>query len=406
MSATLCVSDPPASVAAALAPIMAAVLVGFLVIGAALPVLPLHVHGDLGFGPVMVGTVAGCQFAAALVARIWSGRVADRRGPKLAVLTGLVAAAAAGLLYLLSLSFLQMPSVSVAVLLAGRAVLGGAESFIITGATIWGLVRVGSHRAGSVIAWMGTAMFAAFAVGAPLGTMLYDAGGFGLVAIAAAAAPLVTLPIIAPLQGAVPAHRGAPPVLSVLRKIWVPGFGAALSSVGFGAIGAFGSLLFADHQWTPVWLPFSAYAAALIVARLAFGQLPDRIGGARVALLFVLIEALGLATMWIAASAQVAAAGAALTGFGYSLVFPALGVEAVRRAPPESRGVAMGAYTACLDIALGVSGPALGALASRTGFSFVFLVSALVALGAAAVSLRLLRGPRRGLTAHAMAGNT
>jgi len=370
---------------------MAAVLVGFLVIGAALPVLPLHVRGDLGFGPVMVGMVAGCQFAAALVARIWSGRAADRRGPKWAVLAGLAAAAAAGLLYLLSLSFPHRPGVSVAVLLAGRAVLGGAESFIITGATTWGLVRVGSHKAGSVIAWMGTAMFAAFAVGAPLGTMLYDAGGFGLVAIAAAAAPLATLLLIAPLQGAVPAHQGAPPVLSVLRRIWVPGFGAALSSVGFGAIGAFGSLLFADHHWTPVWLAFSSYAVALIVARLAFGHLPDRIGGARVALMFVFIESLGLATMWIATAAWQAAAGAALTGFGYSLVFPALGVEAVRRAPPESRGVAMGAYTACLDIALGVSGPALGALASRTGFSAVFLVSALVVLGAASVCLRLLR---------------
>jgi MFS family permease len=405
MSATLCVSDRPRSAAAALAPIMAAVLAGFLVIGAALPVLPLHVHGALGFGPVMVGMVAGCQFAAALVARVWSGRAADRRGPKRAVLAGLAAASVAGLLYLLSLSFLRMPGVSVAVLLAGRAVLGGAESFIITGATTWGLLRAGSHRAGSVIAWMGTAMFAAFALGAPLGTLLYKAGGFGLVAAAAAAAPMAALLMIARLQGAVPAHKGAPPVLSVLRRIWVPGVGAALSSVGFGAIGAFGSLLFTDHHWTPVWLAFSSYAAALIVARLAFGQLPDRIGGACVALLFVLIEALGLATMWIAASAWVAAAGAALTGFGYSLVFPALGVEAVRRAPPQSRGVAMGAYTACLDIALGVSGPALGALASSTGFSFVFLVSALVVLGAAAVSLRLLRHPADSADG-AMLGNT
>ena len=50
-------------------------------------------------------------------------------------------------------------------------------------------------------------------------------------------------------------------------------------------------------------------------------------------------------------------------------MFPALGVEAVRRAPPESRGVAMGAYTACLDIALGVSGPMLGVIAGRTGLS-------------------------------------
>ena len=177
--------------------------------------------------------------------------------------------------------------------------------------------------------------------------------------------------------------------------------GAASSSVGFGSIAAFSSLLFADHGWTPVWLAFSAYALSLIVARVVFGHLPDRIGGARVALLFVLVEAAGLALMSFASVASIAAIGAALTGFGYSLVFPALGVEAVRRAPAESRGVAMGAYTACLDLALGVSGPVLGALASRAGLSSVFLASALIVLGAAAVALRLLQLNRQsGLMAN------
>ena len=391
MSVTSSVPHPAPSVVTALTPIMVAVLVGFVVIGAALPVLPLHVHDKLGFGPVMVGAVAGCQFGAALVARLWSGHAADTKGAKWAVMVGLVAAAAAGLLYLLSLSFVSMPGVSVAILLAGRAVLGGAESFIITGATTWGLVRVGAHNAGKVIAWMGTAMFAAFAAGAPLGTALYSSGGFGAVALATTIAPLATLLLIAPLRGVVPAKRGGPNILSVVSRIWLPGFGAALSSVGFGAIIAFSSLLFVAHGWTPLWLPFTAYAVALILARLLFGHLPDRIGGARVALISVLIETAGLVLMWLAPTALIAATGAALTGFGYSLVFPGLGVEAVRLAPRESRGVAMGAYTACLDIALGISGPVLGLIASGAGFGVVFLVSALVVLSSAAIALKLQR---------------
>src|SRR6516165_4468287 len=124
MSVASSVSESPRSVVTALAPLMVAVLVGFLVIGAALPVLPLHVHDVLDFGPVMVGVVAGCQFAASLVARIWSGRAADTQGPKWAVMVGLAGSVLAGLLYLLSLSFLSAPRVSIGVLLAGRAVLG------------------------------------------------------------------------------------------------------------------------------------------------------------------------------------------------------------------------------------------------------------------------------------------
>ena len=43
------------------------VLIGFLVIGLALPVLPLHVHQELGLGTFVVGLVTGSQFAASLV---------------------------------------------------------------------------------------------------------------------------------------------------------------------------------------------------------------------------------------------------------------------------------------------------------------------------------------------------
>src|SRR5499427_8858961 len=123
---------------AALLPIMAAVFVAFLVIGIAMPVLPLHIHHGLGLGTFLVGLVAGSQFAAAILSRVWAGRYADGRGAKLAVITGLIIAAAAGLLYLVSLEVVRVPAVSVAILLVGRALLGVGESFIITGAQSWG----------------------------------------------------------------------------------------------------------------------------------------------------------------------------------------------------------------------------------------------------------------------------
>lgn len=380
------------SVNARLAPLMAIVLVAFVVIGMALPVLPLHVHNGLGFGTVMVGFVAGSQFAASLFSRVWSGRTSDNRGPKRAVMVGLAAATIAGVLYLLSLRFTETPVLSITILLAGRAVLGGAESFIITGATVWGLARVGSQNAGKVIAWTGTAMFAAFAGGAPLGVQLYDRGGFAAVASATALAPLATMALVVFLSAAVPERKKATRMLSVARKIWLPGLGAALSSIGFGVIVSFASLLFAGNGWTPVWLAFTSYAVALIIARLLFGHLPDRIGGAKVALICVLVETAGLALVGVAPSSIPAAMGAALTGFGYALVFPGLGVEAVRWVPPESRGLAMGAYTACLDIALGVAGPLLGVVASGSGLASVFLVSALVVFASAAIPLMLLKG--------------
>jgi len=58
---------------AALIPIMGVVFIAFLIIGMAMPVLPLHVHQGLGLGTFIVGLAAGSQFAAALLSRVWAG---------------------------------------------------------------------------------------------------------------------------------------------------------------------------------------------------------------------------------------------------------------------------------------------------------------------------------------------
>jgi predicted MFS family arabinose efflux permease len=289
----------------------------------------------------------------------------------------------AGLLYSLSLYFAGVPRVSVTILLFGRALLGRAESFIITGAVSWGLVLVGEKNAGRVIAWIGMAMFA----GAPLGTALYSAGGFAGVAIATMLLPFLTVLIVALLLPVPPQHGSRPSLRKVAAAVWLPGLGAALSSIGFGAIIAFSSLLSAQRGWSPVWLVFTSFAVSLVAARLLLGHVPDRLGGARVALVCVLIEAVGLALIWFALDRASAAAGAALAGFGYSLVYPGLGAEAVHRAPSQSRGLAMGANTVFLDVALGFGSPTLGLVAVRFGLDAAFLVSA---LGASAIALRLL----------------
>jgi MFS family permease len=358
-------SVPPNQSMTALVPIMGVVLVAFLVIGLALPVLPLHVHQGLGLSTFVVGLVTGSQFAASLISRLWSGHYADRRGAKPAVIVGLLAAVAGGLLYLLSLGFVGTSWLSATILLCGRALLGGAESFVITGAVIWGLALAGH-------------------------TTLYAMGGFAAVAIATILLPLSSILFVAPLTPVVVQRGAQTGLMKVLGTVWLPGFGSALSTIGFGAMVAFSSLLSTERNWSPLWLIFSTFSIALVAARLFLGHTPDKLGGARVALACVFVEATGLALIWFASNSVLAAVGAALTGFGYSLVYPGLGVEAVKRAPPQSRGLAMGAYTVFLDVALGFGSPALGLLAGWTGLGSVFLASAILVLGTAAVAGCLL----------------
>ena len=108
------------------------------------------------------------------------------------------------------------------------------------------------------------------------------------------------------------------------------------------------------------------------------------------ALACLLVEAAGLVLIWLAAGPPLALLGAALTGFGYSLVYPGFGVEAVLSVPAQSRGLAMGAYTAFLDLALGLGGPALGLVAEGWGFGPVFMIGAVLVLAAVPIALRFL----------------
>jgi MFS family permease len=243
------------------------------------------------------------------------------------------------------------------------------------------------------MAWVGTAMYVAFAVGAPAGSALYAVYGFAAIALATTLIPLATLLLILPRRAVAPPAQARPSFTRVVGAVWAPGIGLAFSSVGFGAITTFVVLLFAQRGWGLAWLALTVFATAFVVARVLFAHLADRVGGARVALVCALIEAAGLALIWLAPGPALALFGAGVTGFGYSLVYPGFGVEAVRRAPPESRGLAMGAYTAFLDLALGLANPALGLVAGSAGLGAVFLVSALLVTCSAVVAARLLSAP-------------
>ena len=375
-----------------LLPLASVMFVAFFVTGIAMPVLPLHVNQTLGFGATVVGLVAGSQFSASLISRLWSGGQADKRGGKWAIIVGLLVASAAGFVYLLSLRFLRTPTLSVGILLLGRGILGGAESFIVTGIMSWGMAIGGPKNAGKVLSWLGTPMFAAFALGAPVGSLLYAAYGFVAVGMATAATPLLALWPILWKPGPKPSPRKGPSFRSVASGVAVPGLGVALSSVGFGAVTTFITLVFVAHGWGDAWITFTAVCVGYMLPRLVFGHLPDKIGGAKVALRCILVEAVGQVMIWLAPSPLVAYAGAAMTGLGYSLVFPSFGVEAVRGVDPECRGLAMGAFTSCLDVALGLSGPLLGLVADHVQeVDTIFMVGALVVSSGAGVALWLQR---------------
>ena len=115
----------------------------------------------------------------------------------------------------------------------------------------------------------------------------------------------------------------------------------------------------------------------------------DSFGGLRVAILSFLLECAGLLIIWQAESSLLVDLGALLTGCGFSLIFPALGVEAVRQVERQDQGSALGVYSAFLDLGLGLTGPVAGLLIGYWGMQSVYLAAAMMVLGAFAITLRL-----------------
>ncbi|MFD1800887.1 MFS transporter [Mixta tenebrionis] len=350
----------------------------YLTIGLPLAVLPGYVHDVMGYSAFWAGLVISLQYCSTLLSRPHAGRYADLWGPKKVVVFGLGGCLLSGICYALAAVSAGWPLVSLALLCAGRLALGVGQSFAGTGSTLWGVGVVGSLHIGRVISWNGICTYGAMALGAPLGALIYHFGGIMLLAsvimLITLAAMLLALP-----RPAVKGSKGSPlPFRAVLGKIWPFGLLLAMGSAGFGVIATFITLFYQAKGWSGAAFSLTLFSLAFVGTRLLFPGSINRRGGLQVALFCFAVEAFGLFIVWLSFSPWMANLGALLTGAGFSLVFPALGVAAVKAVPPQNQGSALATFTAFMDLSLGITGPVAGFIMSYAGVSVIYLLSGLL----------------------------
>ena len=372
-----------------------ALFVAYLCIAIALPVVSVFVTAQLGYSNGLAGLAVGIAFASTILTRGMAGRIADGRGSRYCMLRGLWIYTAAGLVCC-SAGWTGFPApVAYLVLVAGRLLLGVGESLVVVGAIAWCFGVTGPQRSGLVFALVGMALYAAFAIGSPVGVALFEQAGFAATMAACTAVPLVALLMVLPVAP-VPVHGGErPSFLRILGRIAWPGAALAFQGVGSATIGAFVVLMFLSRGWPHAGLGLTCFGAAFVLVRIVAGQLPDRVGSIPVALVSMAVETAGQFLLWGAPSPVVALIGAVLTGLGCSLMFPAMGIEVVRRVPPHLRGTAAGGLAMFQDLAFGFTGPVTGVLADRFGYEVVFLVGGLAAGMSFLVVVGMARAARR-----------
>jgi MFS family permease len=386
-------AGPIARPGAAFAGIFAVTFCGLLAVGAVLPVLPRYVDGPLGAGNVAVGVVIGAYAITGLLLRPFAGRFADRRGRKPAVLIGSLLMAVGGFLYLLPLG--------VGGLIVARLVLGAGEGTVFVAGSAWIVDLAPAERRGRVIGLYGLAVWAGLSIGPLFGELIQHRAGYTPVWIFAGVLPLI---------GALIALRIPDPFSPgkwlehehhslIAREAVLPGAALALGSAGYAALAGFVVLHLDARGVGHGALVFGAFATMVVLTRLAGGDLPDRVGPARVAVAAALVEAVGLTTIAFAQSLPVAVAGALAMGAAFSLLYPSLSLIVVNQVSESRRGAALGTFTAFFDAGVGLGAPLAGAAVALSSYEGSFLLAAAIALGSATLIATAIAPQSRALVA-------
>jgi MFS family permease len=352
----------------------------FLIMGISLGVIPAYVHKILGFSNLIVGVIIGIQYASTLCTRHFAGKLADSKGGKRSVITGITISSLSGLFCLLSVWLVPYALLSLASLIVGRILLGIGESFLVIGIYTWGFILVGPTNTGKVMVWNGMGMYGGIACGAPLGIFLTS-----IFSLSTAFAGIFLFPVVSFFAMLLLRNVPLPekvvklPFYKAVNLVWKSGTGLAFASIGFGGIASFISLYFIQRSWDGASLAITAFGAGYVVMRIFFAHYPDKFGGAIVAMVSLLIEIAGQLLIWGAPSALAGIVGAGLTGIGMSLVFPSFGIIAVKKVAAANRGMAMAAYNAFFDLGMGLTAPIAGLVAGAGNYSNIYILGALAA---------------------------
>jgi MFS family permease len=338
-----------------------------------LPGLAPHIRHDLGGSDRTVGFVIGIFSFVALVSRLFSGPLADRKGRKIAFQTGLLSCALAGAAYLLPMG--------IAGAYLGRILQGFGEACLFTGAAAWVVETAGIHRSGQALGYLSSGIWGGISAGPVVGQWL---GSFERAAVVQVFAALAAYAMLTRIPedyepGAHPSPWRWPPASLVAS-----GIALGFVNVHYPVIVAFLILHLAKYGHSGP-TAFTTYALVILASRFFLGGLPDRIHPGRTYYGGLAAMALGLIVIAMGPHPAIAVFATAVLGFGFSFPWSSVATTVLRQTSDRERGSVVGVLSAFVDLFVGISSFSAGLVANRFGYSAAFIMAA-AALVAAAIA--------------------
>jgi MFS family permease len=360
----------------------------FLALGTVLPAVPQYVKHRLGGGDVSVGVAVGVLFVGAVLLRPYVGRLGDRFGRRVLIVSGATVVAVSVLLYgaVESLPFL----------IGARILTGLGEAAFFVGAATMVTDLAPVERRGEAISYWSVAVYGGLAFGPVLGETVIDARGYGAVWIVAGAlAALAAVLGFFTREVERPAPVGSPGRGHLLNRAAI-GPGAVLFSglIALAAFTAFVPLYVDDIGLGSADVVFLLYGGLVLVVRIFGARIPDTLGGRRSGVLALAATTIGMTVMALWGTTAGLLVGTVFFAAGASLLYPALLLLALGNAPETERGSVVGTFSSFFDLSQGLGSLIVGLVAAGAGYRGAFGAGAAFA-AAGFVGLAAHAGRRR-----------
>ncbi len=358
----------------------------FTSVGVTVHTLPLFATGPVGSAEAGAGLAFGAFGVTALLCRPLAGRLSDHHGRlPLMVFGALLAAVGMAL-------FPFVDTLTAVVLI--RLLQGVAEAaFFVAGFALLADIAPAS-RMGEAVSYNSLGLYLGLAFGPPLGEMLLERWGFDAAwtgaAVLAVAAVAFTLAIVEPPRVADADGHG-----KLLHRPAVPislGFFASLAAMG-GFL-AFASLHSAEIGMQDTSLALLVYGAVVVVSRVVFARVPDRLPSLPLGAASLVAIGVGLviAATWQSQTGLLL--GVVVMAVGVTFSTPAFFSAVFATASASERGAASGTASAFIDIGIGFGPIVLGLVAGAQGIPWAFAAAAGIAFAGAAWTAALARTTR------------
>lgn len=333
-----------------------------------LPVVPLSVARE-GGSDTLAGSVTGVFMAATVVTQLLVPTLLRTQGHRRVLAAGCLLLGMPSLLFLLS-------SDAVAVL-AVSAVRGiGFGLLTVAGSAL--VAELAPRRIlGRATGAQGIAIAASQMAGLPAGLAIMERWSAAPVFVLGAVVPTLALAAIARLPTVYARRSNASERLGV-RAVLVPVLALACVAAAFGGVSSLLPIAVADRA-AIAGTVLAVASGSILVGRYSAGLIADHLGSGRALAPALASATAGLIVFAIVvdgASAPMLFCAAILFGLGFGAVQNESLVMTFDAAGPSGRGSASAIWNIGFDSGTGLGALALGLVATRAGYAWVFIVAA------------------------------